>query len=75
MKRRTLNLVSPNQVQNLIAMAVLEAGSQKAFAIAANISQQYVSDILDGRRNPGEKVLNYLGLEKVIYYRAKAVQE
>ena len=48
-----------------------EAGSQRAFATANKISPQYIADVLRRKREPGEMILNALGLEKVIIYREK----
>jgi transcriptional regulator with XRE-family HTH domain len=35
------------------------------------VSSQYLSDVLHGRREPGPKILNALGLERVVTYRKK----
>jgi hypothetical protein len=50
---------------------VQERGSQKAVATALDISEQYLCDVLRDRREPGEKLLDALGLERVVTYRAK----
>jgi hypothetical protein len=44
-------------------------GSQKEFAAHHKISEQYISDILLDRREPGKKILDALGFERVITYR------
>ena len=44
------------------------AGSQKAFAARLGISEQYLTDILKRRREPGEKILKPLGLRRVVTY-------
>lgn len=44
-------------------------GSWKAVAESLNISPQYMSDLKDGNREPGETVLKALGLERVVSYR------
>lgn len=43
-------------------------GGAKAWAIAKHISAPYVSDVLNGRRMPGKKILNALRLIKVVGY-------
>lgn len=48
-----------------------EAGSQRAFAIDSEISPQYITDVLRGKREPGAMILEALRLEKVIFYREK----
>lgn len=46
-----------------------ERGSQKALAKEWGISEAYLCDILKGNRAPGPKILNPLGMKKVIRYR------
>jgi len=43
-------------------------GSQRAWAKRHNISTQYVSDVLSSRRPPGGKILQALGLKRVVSY-------
>jgi hypothetical protein len=43
--------------------------TQLSLAAAIGISAQYLNDILHGHREPCEKCLQYLGLEKVVVYR------
>ena len=49
------------------AIAEMERGKRGA----AGVSQQYVNDVLKGRREPGESILKALGLERVVSYRRK----
>lgn len=44
-------------------------GGQKDFAEFAGVSQQYVSDVLNGKREPGESILGALNIDRVITYR------
>lgn len=44
-------------------------GSQAAAAIALDVSPAYLSDVLAKRRDPGDKVLRALGLEKRTSYQ------
>jgi transcriptional regulator with XRE-family HTH domain len=58
------------QVTKAVVLQVLEqrvraVGSQHALALAIGCSDQYLSDILRGRRPPGRKVLRALGYELV----------
>ena len=53
--------------------AIAAAGSQRAYAQAHNISEQYLSDVVRGRREPGQKILDALGIERVITYQEKPV--
>lgn len=45
--------------------------TQAAWAKANGISPAYVSDVIAGRREPGQKILDALGLERVTTYRPK----
>lgn len=44
-------------------------GGQKAWAKINGLSAAYVSDVLNGRREPGETICKALGIERVISYR------
>jgi transcriptional regulator with XRE-family HTH domain len=52
--------------------AVKKAGTQTAFAKRHSISIAYINDVLQGRRDPGDKILEALGIEKTVTYRRKA---
>jgi len=43
-------------------------GNQKLTAFALGISQQYLSDVLNGRRQPGPRLLGALGIHKRIEF-------
>lgn len=56
--------------------AVRKAGGVRAYARANNISAAHISDVLNGSREPGPKVLAPLKIEKQVarvvhYYRAE----
>jgi DNA-binding transcriptional regulator YdaS (Cro superfamily) len=57
------------EVQGVLRRACNDAGSQRAWADLHNVSDQYVSDVLKGRRRPGPAILEALGLE--VSYRKK----
>jgi len=54
-----------------LSKQVEKDGSQLALAKRMGISPAYLSDVLNGRCNVGEKVLMFLGL-KVTYERERA---
>ena len=56
-------------VRVLLQKRVSERGTQKAVAVDLGVSEQYLSDVLNGRREPGEAMLEALGLERVVTYR------
>ena len=45
-----------------------ERGGKAALAKELGISRQYLNDVLSGYREPGKKVLDALGLERVVTY-------
>lgn len=45
--------------------------SQAQWAKKHGVSQTYVSDVINGRREPGKAILEALGLERVVTYRVK----
>lgn len=49
----------------------LGTDSQADVARKIGISPQYLHDVLNERRGPGEKILDYLGLERIITYRKR----
>ena len=64
-------MLTERDVIERLQAAVQAVGSQKAFAVAHGISEQYVSDLLRGRRELSPKILDILGLERVVSYREK----
>jgi transcriptional regulator with XRE-family HTH domain len=46
-------------------------GTQRELAGVLGISPQYLNDILSGHREPGPKLLEGLGLERIVTYRRK----
>jgi hypothetical protein len=62
--------MTADEVRVLLREACRKAGSQSAWAEEHNVSGSYVSDLVHGRREPGDKVLAALGLERVaVTYR------
>lgn len=63
--------MNEQDVLERLRVAIEQAGSQSAFAEQHGISLQYVNDVLRKRREPGQKILNALGIERVVTYREK----
>jgi transcriptional regulator with XRE-family HTH domain len=63
--------MNEQEVIALVAAQAKEAGSMRELARRWGITVSYVSDLLNGRRAPGPKILGPLGLERVkrIEYR------
>lgn len=48
-----------------------EHGSARALALVIGVSNTYVSQVIDGTKAPGPKILAWLGLESHRTYRKK----
>ena len=64
----TLVMASLSEIYAELRIACRAAGSQQAWAEAHGISPQYVSDVLNARRDPGDKILAALGYVRVVTY-------
>jgi hypothetical protein len=59
-------------VVDALAKDVSAAGSQAQWCVKNRISTAYINDVLKGRRDPGQKILDALGFEAVTLYRKKS---
>lgn len=64
-------MLNTQDILKRLLAAVEQAGSQKAFALRHGLSEQYVSDVIRGRRELGQKILDALGVERIVSYREK----
>lgn len=64
-------LLTATDVSALLSKQIEEAGSQARWCVENQVSTAYLSDVLNGRRELGRKILEVLGLEAVTYYRTK----
>jgi hypothetical protein len=71
MKSNSYPLLTTSDILAILSKAVALSGSQAKWCDAQGISTAYVSDVLNGRREPGKKILDALGYEAVAVYRAK----
>lgn len=60
--------VSQEEMRSALEAAVQDAGSQKAWATANNVSEQYVCDCLKGRRDIGVSISRAFGYEPITVY-------
>ncbi len=56
-------------LQRYLRRRIREAGNQKALAEQVGISQQFISDMVRGVREPGEEACAKLGIERKTVYR------
>lgn len=61
-------MLTPDDMREKLRAACAQAGSQKAWADANDVSAQYVCDALQGRREIGKSIAVALGYEPRTYY-------
>lgn len=64
------SMITADEVRELIVQR-LRGATQKDWAESHDMSPTYLSDVLVGRREPGDKILTALKLERVITYRKR----
>lgn len=67
----TVEYYTQEDVNEMVAMAVAEEGNANRFAKRLGVSRQFIRHIKMEGRSPGQKVLDYLGLERVVRYIPK----
>jgi DNA-binding transcriptional regulator YdaS (Cro superfamily) len=60
--------VDADAVRQMLASHALALGSQKALAEKIGVTQAFVCDIINGRREPSGKPVAFLGLRRVVSY-------
>jgi hypothetical protein len=61
--------MTADDVRSMLREACRKAGTSAAWADKNNVSQAYVSDTINGRREPGPAILRALGLVVEPTYR------
>ena len=72
MSKKYLELVD---VYSRLLAACKKAGSQKKWCELNDVSPAYLSDVLNGRRDPGPSIYQRLGLVRVVRYVEKDSKE
>ena len=62
-------LISQADIVEEVRLLADSMSTHEALAEKMNISSQYLSDVLQGRRNPGPKIQKFLGVKRVIMYQ------
>ena len=62
-------MITHDELIDLIRVAVKAAGSQRALARQWSVAPAYITDLLHGLRDPGPKILDALGYERVVFYQ------
>lgn len=68
MKRKLLTI---EDVLDILRDGIKTHGTQVKYAEFLGVTQGYINDMLKRKRDPGPRVLDALGLEKVVTYREK----
>ena len=61
--------MNTDAVRDMLRNACNAAGTQAAWAAKHKLAPTYVSDVLNGNRDPGEKICKALGIEPEVSYR------
>jgi hypothetical protein len=56
------------ELRDLLRTACEAAGSQQAWARQHKVSDSYVSDVLAGKKEPGESITSALGYKRAVVY-------
>lgn len=63
--------MNKKELDTFIKGVAAQYKSQREFAKAVGLSPAYVGDVLLGRREPSERFLDAIGVEKVVRYELK----
>jgi hypothetical protein len=66
-------MLTEREVMERLRAAVTSAGGQRRFAAAHGFTPAYVHDVLHGKRGLAQRILDALGIERVVSYREKPV--
>jgi hypothetical protein len=65
--------MTADDVRTLLRKDVDREGGQRAWARKHRVSAMYVSYVLSGDKEPGDKILKPLGIERIVSYRKRGV--
>lgn len=65
------NMLTTAGVLRVLNRHARREGSQSALAAKIQVSRAFLNDIINRKREPSGKVLEFLGLEKKIFYTKK----
>lgn len=61
--------MTESQVRELLRAAIRRFPTMKAFAEHHDLSPQYVTDVMKGRREPAARICHAVGVERAVIYR------
>lgn len=65
-------LYTEDDVRRMVMALIVKHKTQKALAAHLNVSQQYITQLLNGRVAPGPTILGHLKLRKTMRYTVAA---
>lgn len=65
--------ITVDEVRRRLQQQVELYGSQTAAAQHLGVSLAYLNDVIRGKREPGEKLLTPIGIQKVVIYQEMQV--
>jgi hypothetical protein len=68
-------MITRDELIDLIRAEIKKFGSQRALAREWRVAPAYITDLLHGLRDPGPKILEAMGYERVISYRKTSSKE
>lgn len=60
--------ITTGQFRTKLLTACRYEGSQRAAARKLGVSAPYLNDVLNGKREPGDKIANALGWQRIVRY-------
>lgn len=60
--------MNKEELMALLREKIAEAGDQRKLAAQLGVSQPHLSEILNGHKEPAEKLLTALGLRRVVMF-------
>lgn len=63
--------MSADEVRKMVEARAGEVGTMRALARAWKVSPAYLSDVINGKREPGPAILKALGLRRLMVYEPK----
>ena len=69
------NQYTQEEVQDMLNDMIDESGSQAKVAHMLGMSRSYLNDIIQGKRQPGNAVMQHFGLKKCVTYIKEASQK
>lgn len=62
-------LYTAQDVRAMLRRKAIKAGSYEHLSREINVSNTYISNVVNGVQNPGPAILQALGFEKIVLYR------